>query len=133
LIILGLAVLLAVAATATATGLAAADSRPDLATLAAIGASPRTRRWLSASQAAVISVLGTLLGVTGGLVIGVAAIGATTDNYWGYSSDSQGLHTLPVAIPWSSLGILAVVVPTVAVTLAFVFSRSSLPMVRRIE
>jgi putative ABC transport system permease protein len=133
LIILGLAVLLAVAATATATGLAAADSRPDLATLAAIGASPRTRRWMSASQAAVISVLGTFLGVVGGVVIGVAAIGATTDNYWGYTSDGSVQPTLPVAIPWSSLGVLAVVVPAVAVTLAFLFSRSSLPMARRIE
>jgi len=133
LIILGLAVLLAVAATATATGLAAADSRPDLATLAAIGASPRTRRWLSASQAAIISVLGTFLGVVGGLVIGVAAIGATTDNYFGYTPGGPEVSTLPVSIPWSSLGVLAVVVPAVAVTLAFLFSRSSLPMVRRVE
>jgi putative ABC transport system permease protein len=133
LIILGIALLLAVAATATATGLAAADARPDLATLAAVGASPRTRRWVSASQAAVISVLGTGLGVLGGLVIGVAAIGATTDHYFGYSSDGPAPPTLPLSVPWGTLGVLAVVVPTVAVTLAFLFSRSSLPMVRRIE
>ena len=41
--------------------------------------------------------------------------------------------TLPVAIPWSALGVLVMVVPAVAVTLAFIFSRSTLPMVRRVD
>lgn len=125
------ALVLAVAATATATGLASADAIPDMATLAAIGAAPRTRRWLSASQAGVVSLLGTALGVVGGLVIGVAAIGATTDNF---AASASGVgSTLPVAIPWDSVALLAVVIPAVAMSLAFLFSRSSLPMVRRID
>ena len=37
------AVLVVLIGTLTATGLALADSRPDLATLAAVGARPRTR------------------------------------------------------------------------------------------
>lgn len=130
LLLLGGAVVLAIAATATAVGLAGADARPDLATLAAIGASPRTRRWLSASQAGVVSVLGTLLGLVGGVIIGVAAISATVDNF---SAQYGGSPTLPLTIPWSALAMMGVVVPTVAVTLAFVFSRSRLVMVRRLD
>ena len=54
-------------AAGVATGLAAAEGRRDLSTLAAVGASPRVRRVLSLCQAGVIAVLGSVLGIVAGL------------------------------------------------------------------
>ncbi|MEE3920094.1 hypothetical protein V2I01_23205 [Micromonospora sp. BRA006-A] len=54
-------------AAAVATGLAAAEGRRDLSTLAAVGADPRVRRLLSLCQAGVIAVLGSALGIVAGL------------------------------------------------------------------
>jgi putative ABC transport system permease protein len=130
LLLLIAASVLAIVATATAVGLANADARPDLATLAAIGAAPRTRRWLSASNAAVVSLLGTTLGLIGGLIIGVAAVNSSLDNNYGTSSWQP---TIPLAVPWSQLGLLALVVPLAAIALAWLFTRSRLPMVQRID
>ncbi len=59
-------------AAAVATGLAAAEGRRDLSTLAAVGADPRVRRLLSLCQAGVIAVLGSALGIVAGL--GSAAV-----------------------------------------------------------
>src|SRR6266704_4822745 len=58
--------LITLGAAAIATGLAAADGRADLGTLATVGASPRVRRGLSLSQSGVIAGLGSLLGTAGG-------------------------------------------------------------------
>ncbi|HEX4787988.1 MAG TPA: hypothetical protein VH372_05965 [Actinospica sp.] len=52
-----------------ATGLALADGRADQETLAAVGASPWTRRWLAGSTALVITGLGVLIGVPLGFAI----------------------------------------------------------------
>lgn len=124
------AAVIAVAATATAVGLAAADGRADLATLAAVGAAPRTRRWLAASQAALIACLGTVLGVAGGLVVGVAAVNATPDRYLGTVA---GAPTIPLEVPWPALLQVAVVIPAVTVVAAWLFTRSRLPMVQRLD
>jgi len=61
-------------AAAIATGLAAADGRADLVTLAAVGASPRIRRLLALCQAGVVAGLGTVLGVVAGFVAGGAIV-----------------------------------------------------------
>jgi putative ABC transport system permease protein len=68
-------------AAAIATGLAAADGRADLGTLAAVGASPRVRRGLSLSQSGVIAGLGSLLGAAAGLGGAVAVLFALNRGY----------------------------------------------------
>src|SRR5699024_9431987 len=54
LILMGVALFVALTATGLSVGLAVANSRADLATLAAVGASPRIRRRITAAQAGVI-------------------------------------------------------------------------------
>ena len=53
--------------TLTATFLALSDARPDLATLSAVGATPRTRRGVAAAYALVVGFVGALLGAAVGL------------------------------------------------------------------
>ncbi|MET0740865.1 MAG: ABC transporter permease, partial [Candidatus Nanopelagicales bacterium] len=131
LVLLAVTGVVALGATAIAVGLAAADGRPDLATLAAIGAAPRTRRLLASSQALVIAGLGTLLGIVAGFVPGIAAVRSQTD--WSVPFTGVGSPpVLPVVIPWGNLALLLIVVPLLAVVCAALFSRSRLPMVRRL-
>ena len=58
--------------TLTATFLALSDARPDLATLSAVGASPRTRRGVAAAYALVVGLVGAALGTVVGFIPGVA-------------------------------------------------------------
>jgi putative ABC transport system permease protein len=116
--LLGAAALVALGASVIATGLAAADGRPDLATLAAVGASPRVRRVLAMSQAATIAFLGSVLGVLAGLVPAIAIINARVE--------------FPLVIPWPTLALTVVAIPTVIAALAGIFTRSRLPLERRL-
>jgi putative ABC transport system permease protein len=116
--LLGAAALVALGASVIATGLAAADGRPDLATLAAVGASPRVRRVLAMSQAATISFIGSVLGVLAGLVPAVAIINARVD--------------FPLVIPWGTLALVVVAIPMIIAALAGIFTRSRLPLERRL-
>src|SRR5690606_41705395 len=68
----GLASLVALAAVGLAVGLAAADARPDLATMTAVGAPPRIRRRIAAAQAGLLALTGSVRGVLAGTVIGLA-------------------------------------------------------------
>jgi putative ABC transport system permease protein len=118
---------LVLVATLTATGLAVADARPDLATLAAIGAAPRTRRLMAMGAAAVIGGTGALLGVVAGLAPGIAVAFPLT-------SESYGTVMEPViVIPWDLLATVAVGVPLLAVLVTGLAVRSRLPMVTRLE
>ena len=51
--------------TLTATFLALSDARPDLSTMAAVGARPRTRRRVAAGYALIVGGVGALLGALG--------------------------------------------------------------------
>ncbi|SDF73025.1 putative ABC transport system permease protein [Blastococcus aurantiacus] len=125
LILIGVGGALVLIATLTATGLALTDARPDFATLAAVGAAPRTRRSMAMASAAVVGGGGALLGVLVGLAPGIAVAYPLTSTNYGTGVD-------PVLdIPWVVLGAVGIAVPLVAVAVTGVFVRSRLPMARR--
>jgi putative ABC transport system permease protein len=112
-------------ATLTATGLALTDARPDLATLAAVGAAPRTRRRIAMASAAVVGGGGAVLGVLVGFAPGVAVAYPLTSTDYGYGAQ-------PVLdVPWLVLAAVGIAVPLVAVAVTGLFVRSRLPMSRR--
>ena len=97
--------------------LAAVEGRADLATMAAVGASPRRRRAIAGWQALVVGGLGTTLGVAlGGFYAYLMwpAIGAPD-----------------FTVPWQTVGLIAVAIPLLAVMVAVVFTPSRLPVIRR--
>ncbi|MEX5635014.1 FtsX-like permease family protein [Parafrankia sp. FMc2] len=119
------AALITLSATVITIGLAAVDGRADLATLAAVGASPGLRRRLAASQAGVVAGLGTVLGGIAGFLPGAATVLMMRQG--------DGVDGPPwrLVIPWETLLIVTVAVPLLAVTAGWLFTRARLPMTRR--
>ena len=118
--------------TLTATFLALSDARPDLATLAAVGAAPRTRRGVAAAYALVIGFVGAVLGAAVGFIPGIAVSYPLTSGY-----RPSGLD-VPVpdhflAIPWTLVLGLVVVLPLVTTLVVGLFARSRLPLVARLD
>jgi putative ABC transport system permease protein len=129
LIVLALAsAIVTLAATAVVTGLAAADGRADLTTLAAVGASPRVRRFMSLSQSGVIAGLGTALGLVAGAAGAYAMIFAINRSM--LAQRWPDVEPLPLATPWLLLA-GALVVPLIAMLGAGLLTRSRLPIERR--
>lgn len=129
LTILGLvAGIITLAAAALATGLAAADGRRDLTTLAAVGASPTLRKLLSVSQAGVIAGIGGLLGTTAGVGSALALLAALNV---GYANSWPRPEPNPLTVPWPNIAIPLLVIPAVAMLGAALFTRSRLPIERR--
>ncbi|GGT48789.1 FtsX-like permease family protein [Actinomadura citrea] len=118
------AAVLALGATLIATGLAAADARPDLATLRAVGARPRTGRLLTMGRGAFIAALGCWLGIAGGLVPGLAVTRPLTD---GVEENGAAPHGTVVDVPWLLLLTLAIGVPLVAACAAGAVTGGRLP------
>ena len=116
-------------AAAIATGLAAAEGRADLSTLAAVGASPRVRRALSLSQSGVIAGLGSLLGVIAGLGAATAVLFALNR---AYADLWPAPAPYPIAVPWLNLGVALLVVPLIAMLGAGLLTPSRLPIERRL-
>ncbi|MFI5710504.1 FtsX-like permease family protein [Kribbella sp. NPDC051620] len=104
---------------AISVSLSAAEGRADLATLAAIGAQPRRRRNLAAAQAWVLGELGCLLGVGVGALYGYTAHAAFGSPHF--------------MIPWREIGGIVILVPLFAGLLAWLLTRSRLPMVSRVD
>lgn len=131
LILGALGAVLVLGGTLTATFLALADARPDLATLAAVGGSPRTRRFVGASYALGVGLVGAILGAGVGLVPGIAITYPLTSMAWLPTSWDGPRHFLD--IPW--LLILAVVVglPVLTAVVVGLCTRSRLPTVARID
>lgn len=120
----GLALAVALIAVALTLGLAAADARPDLSTLAAVGAPTWIRRRIAAAQAALIAGTGTLVGAAIGIPIGLVL------SLWGRESGGWGV-LWPLNVPWS-VPVSAVLIPLVAMGGAWLLTRSRLPMARRL-
>lgn len=117
--LIGAAAVVTLLGVAIAVALSAAEGRADLATLGAIGAPPRRRRSLAAAQAWVVGEIGCLLGVLVGAL-------------YGYPSHAS-FGSPHFVVPWRELAGIVIVVPLFAALLAWLLTRSRLPMVRRIE
>lgn len=130
LALIGVGTLAVLIGTLTATGLALSDARPDFSTLAAVGAAPRTRRLVAGAQAIVLATLGALLGIAVGFAPGVAATWPLTTD--AYTDGVQHVTGPVIQIPWLMFGVIIVAVPAVAALAAMLFTRSRLPVVRRL-
>ncbi|MFD0023092.1 FtsX-like permease family protein [Streptomyces sp. NPDC058382] len=119
-------------AAAITTGLAKADAEADLTTLSAVGAPPRVRRSLSGFQCVVVALTGVLLGTGAGLVPAVALrlIDLRKALRQMRLDPMESAYT-PIVMPWTTIALLAVVVPLLAGVLAAVFTRSRLTLSRR--
>jgi putative ABC transport system permease protein len=127
--------------TLTATFLSLSDARPDLATLSAVGASPRTRRGVAASYAVVIGVVGAVLGAAVGFVPGIAVTYPLTSQLAGTCTvegagacTGLGETVGPfLDVPWLLIGSLVVVLPLLTAAVVGLATRSRLPMVARVD
>jgi putative ABC transport system permease protein len=141
LILVGLGGVLMLGGTLTATFLALSDARPDLATLSAVGASPRTRRGVAAAYAVVVGFVGAVLGAVVGFIPGVAVTypltsmsGDTCVVEGSGSCTPTGATVGPfLDIPWLMILGLVVALPLLTAAVVGVFARSRLPLVVRLD
>jgi putative ABC transport system permease protein len=136
LILLALGGVLMLGGTLTATFLALSDARPDLATLSAVGASPRTRRGVAAAYAVVVGVVGAVLGAAVGFIPGIAVTRPLTSQGISSGSCSNGCTTTNAGpfldVPWLMIVGLVVVLPALTALVVGLFARSRLPLVARL-
>jgi putative ABC transport system permease protein len=111
------AALVTLGATGITTGLSAAESRPDLATLMAVGGAPRTRRAFVANQAGVVALLGTVTGVVSGLVPAYGILRARPG--------------FPFVLPWDTIAVVVVGVPLLAMLVTALFTSPRVRLDRR--
>jgi putative ABC transport system permease protein len=139
LILIGLGALLMLGGTLTATFLALSDARPDLATLSAVGAAPRTRRAVATSYAVVVGGVGAVLGAAVGFIPGIAVTWPlTTQSSTSCSSAVNGMTTCVdtgpfLDVPWLMVLGLVVVLPALTALVVGLFARSRLPLVARLD
>jgi putative ABC transport system permease protein len=111
--------IVALGVVAIATALNLPEARYDLATLAAVGASPRIRRTFTAVQAGSLATIGGLLAVPAGLVPSIAVVVARGDDY-------------PVIVPWLAIAVAVAVVPMLAAAGGALLTRSRLVLLPRV-
>ena len=116
--IVAAAALITFSAAGITTGLSMADARRDHAVLAGVGAPPRLRKALAGSQGLFTSGVGAVLGSLAGSLPAVLLV---------LSTDMRPA----LEVPWLHLSALVAAVPLTAAALAWVFTRSALPLSRR--
>ena len=114
---LGAAAIATLAGTSIAVALALAESRADMATMAAVGASPSRRRIYAMGQASIVAGLGTTLGVALGAFVGIATL--------------AGSSIYPTSTPFTWLAGVLVIAPGLAIAVAGLTTRSRLTLTRR--
>ncbi|MGF9757700.1 ABC transporter permease [Microvirga sp. 0TCS3.31] len=120
--------------TLTATFLALSDARPDLATLSAVGAAPRTRRRVAASYALVVGFVGAVLGAAVGFIPGVAiAQPLTARSSGGATGGLVGDPTSYLDIPWLLVATIVLALPLLTAAVVGLTARSRLPLVARLD
>lgn len=127
-LIAGVFALLVLVAALASTALSQSESRADSATFASLGAPARVRRLIAGANAAVVGLLGALLGVAVGLVPGVAVTHPLTIRDYGIPGRSGAV----TVIPWGTLLLVAIGVPLLAAALAALATRGRVPMTRRV-
>jgi putative ABC transport system permease protein len=136
LLVLGaLGGMLMLGGTLTATFLALSDARSDLATLAAVGASGRSRRLIAAAYAGTVGLIGATLGAAVGFVPGIAVTYPLTGVDHGMTVDAAG-NALPshfVDVPWLLVVGVVILLPLVTSLVVGLSARSRLPMVARLN
>jgi putative ABC transport system permease protein len=119
LVLAAVSAVVTLAASAVAVGLATAEMRTDLSTLAAVGAGPRLRRRIAAAQAGLIVGIGAILGVVGGIAPAAGMVAFRDNLEW--------------RVPWLPLAITVLVAPVVAVLATALLTRPRLVLVRRLD
>ena len=114
-LILGVAVVLVVGASAVCLGLARFERRPDDATLSAVGGGPMLRRNVNAWQAVTIVGIGSVVGTAVALV-----------PVWGMTQSTAGYMDM-ADTPWLWLGILGIGLP-LAITAVAWLVHSGIPI-----
>ncbi|MGO4599873.1 FtsX-like permease family protein [Terrabacter sp. 2RAF25] len=127
-LVIGVIALIILVATLIATALGQAEAAPLLGTLAAVGATRRTRRALAASQALYLALLGAVLGLVAGLAPGIAVSRILTASY---TDTGMDFSTVIISIPWLQILSPVLLVPLVAGALAWVSIRQAPTVVRR--
>jgi len=134
-ILFGVGALLVMIAALISTALSLAESEADMSTLAAVGATRRTRRAFAASQAFVVTLAGCMLGVLVGLTPGIAVTWPLTRtvNSVGNPPNIREVTLGPyVDIPWWQLLCVVLLVPLIAAGLSALAVRRAPTMVRRL-
>ncbi|GAA4817658.1 FtsX-like permease family protein [Nocardioides caeni] len=122
-VLAALGAILMLGGTLTATFLALSDARPDLATMAAVGARPRTRRGVAAAYALVVGGIGALLGAPVGFIPGMAISQPLT----------SGVGDASLDVPWLLIGMVVLGLPLLTAAAVGACARGRLPLTARVD